>query len=266
MEYQHQPKKKSLAKKIILAIWYTLLLFVFVILMIKQLSPVSKINQFLDSVESDSLYIRQNEAINNHSDLVDLTREEAYLKALLELSNSDSAQLTLNLKDSTICLYLKGVKVHEARIKEPEVDIILRHLPNSHYLWLFSRPIPVREQFATFEKEPIIVKDAPKDTIEAAANNEIIVRENEPAFVHLKMAHDIDLIIEQDSLLDNRTKWARYEFNYNIIKEDYLKTIRAFFSSGKMETHPVIRLKVPTDDLVSLYRALPHDAEIVIRY
>lgn len=262
----YQPKKRSVVKTIFLSIWYTLLLAVFVILMIKQLSPVSKLNHYLNSIESDSLYVKNQKVIDNHPDLVDITREEAYVKALLEISKSDSAQLALNLKDSTICLYLKGVKVHEARIKEPDVDMILRQLPNSHYLWLFSTPIQVNDQYATFEKEPIIIKDAPKDTIEAAANNEIIVRENEPAFVHLKMAHDIDLIMEQDSVKDDRTKWARYEFNYNIIKQDYIRTIKGFFSSGKMTTQAVIRLKIPTNDLVSLYRALPHDAEIVICY
>lgn len=261
-----QPKKKSWFKILLKVLFYSLAGIIFAILMIKQLSPVSKLNHYTETIESDSIYQQNFKDLNNHPDLVGLSRENAYLKALTELSLSDSSQLALNLSDSSISLYIKGVEVHRAKLQEPEMDEILLHIPNSQYLWLFSTPVPVVEQYATFEKEPIIVRDAPKDTIEAAAQDEIIIRENEPAFVHLKLAHDIDLIMEQDSVIDNRTKWARYEFNSKIILDDYKKTIKEFFSSGKMDTHATIRFKVPTNDLVSLYRALPNQAEIVIRY
>jgi hypothetical protein len=267
MNSSDQPKKKKSVFRVLLTIlFYSISGIIFSILMIKQLSPVSKLNHYLESIENDSLYQLNHKEIANHPELISITKENAYLKALTELSLSDSSQLALNLSDSSISLYIKGVEVHRARLQEPEVDAILQHLPNSHYLWLFSSPLAVTEQYATFEKEPIIVRDAPKDTIEAAAQDEIIIRENEPAFVHLKLAHDLDLIMEQDSVIDNRTRWAQYRFNSRIIMDDYRKTIQEFFSSGKMNTNATIRFKIPTNDLVSLYRALPNQAEIVIRY
>ncbi len=87
-----------------------------------------------------------------------------------KLSEKDSIQLIVNLRDSIIGLSIKGVIIHKTQINNYKVDPLLNKLPVLEYVKLFSEPLQVKSQYATIVKEPIVVRNAPKDTAEATLN------------------------------------------------------------------------------------------------
>lgn len=256
-------RKLSIKKKI----FSVFILIIFLLLTISALLPVIKVNEYYKLVESDSLFIKDGHTILNNSDLSDIVREKAFLEALIQQSEDDSIQLAISLPDSSVYLYLNGVRLHTAKFINSDLDIILKQLPNTYYIKLFSSPLNIVHQYSTIEKEPIIIRDAPKDTAEAAISAVVPGQRIEPpAFLLLNLDYGIDLIFEQDSTYSAKNKWARIKFNFDIFYKEIKETGKNIFSPDKADINPTIRIKLPENDIIAIYRALPKNAKIAIRY
>lgn len=192
-------------------------------------------------------------------------KEKAYKEALLKLTESDSIQMAINLSDSTVNLYTKGVLIHQTPVKTFEMDKLFKVMPLIQQVKLFSQPLPVNSQYATIVKEPIVVRHAPKDTLEAAMNAwqpDTLIQN--PAFLILSVEHGINLIFEQDENLTFHDKWKKFNFYNRLRLRDSMKAVSNFISFRKQEYHPATTLKLPVDDLRAIYRALPDNALIVL--
>jgi len=255
--------KGTLIKKI----FYFLIFIVFVFMLCVSISPIQKINEFEKNVRLDSVWSKQYDSIYNQADIVPLIREKAYYEALLKLSEKDSIQLAVNLHDSIVGISFKGVILHTVKLKDVELDLLLKKLPNNIYAKIFSDPIKILSQNATIVKEPIVVRQAPKDTIEAALNafQPDTLMQN-PAFLHLHLDYGINLIFEQDLNLTKHDKWTQFKFLSRQKLSNFTNQVGRFFSFRKVEYCPSIVIKMPVDDLRATYRALPTNAYVVIYY
>ena len=222
----------------------------------KALSPVAKLRDLDRLVRNDTLFARENAAICMHPDMGALVREKAYKEALLELSGSDSIQLVVDLSDSTVNLYIRGVRIHTTKPGSVRRDRFFNAMPLIQQVKVFSRPLEIRSQFATIVKEPVVVRNAPRDTLEAAMDAwmpDTLIQK--PAFLILHAEYGLDLIMEQEVNARFPDRWKKFTFHVRIRRE------RIF---GR-EYHPAITLKMPASDLRAIYRALPCHARVVIR-
>ncbi len=139
-------------------------------------------------------------------------------------------------------------------------------IDNKSYLGLFSKPFTTVDNSGTFVKEPIVVKKAPKDTIEAARQATVPDSvKTGPAYVAMTLDYNIRLSLYQEN---TGSIWA-------LIYRFIFKSGRRFRQAGETiwgpltfkvpEYRPEIRVFIPKDDLVTIYRALPVDTHVVIK-
>ncbi|MBC8321074.1 MAG: hypothetical protein H8E34_10155 [Bacteroidetes bacterium] len=251
-----------MAKRIL----YPSLFVVFVFLMSVALSPLYKLKEFEKLVKNDSLFIAKYDKNWSHSEFSEMVKEKTYKEALLKLAGKDSVQLAINLADSTVCLYINGVKIHKTVIKLFEQAKLLKKIPTMQYVKIFSQPLNISSQFATIVKEPVVIRQAPKDTIEAALNAwEPDTLLQNPAFLLLRLEHGIDLVFEQESNPVFYDKWIKFRFFNELWANKTLNALFCFFTFKKQEYYPVITIKIPANELRAIYRALPQNAFVVLK-
>ncbi|MEZ5195787.1 MAG: hypothetical protein R2764_05145 [Bacteroidales bacterium] len=249
-------------------IYLFLVLVIFAWLINIAIAPLNKSEQIQKLINADSVFTDNFNSTFYNPEMEVLVKEKAYKEALLRLSENDSIQLVVNLSDSTVNLSLRGILIHQTKIATFTKDKFFDKFSLIQEIKLFSQPLLLQSQYATIVKEPIVVRHAPKDTLEAALNAwEPDTLIQNPAFVSLVFEHNIQLILEEDddenrAFYDEREKFGFY----NHLRLEKLKhSASRFFSFKKQEYFPVIKIKMPVDDLRAIYRALPAYTYIVIK-
>lgn len=254
----YRVQKNRIIGIIILIVLLTVLIYI-------GIAPLHKYKEFNKLAITDSLYIQSFDSIYNSPELALLVKEKVYKKATLKLSEKDSIHLIVNLRDSILGLSIKGVVIHKTHIDSYKVDPLLKNLPVLEYVKLFSEPLPVKSQYATIVKEPIVVRNAPKDTTEAALNAyEPDTLIQNPAFLQLKTDYGIQILFEQEINPTFKHKWIGFIFKSRITTTAICTNFINFFCFKKADYNPVITIKMPADDLRAIYRALPNNACVVI--
>jgi hypothetical protein len=231
-------------------------------------APKKKINQinreFPDSLQA--IQYNREYSYSEDPDLFELYKEKVFLLSRLNMAGSDSIGLVVNLRDSILNLEIHGLNIHTARIGKIKISRIFGALDRPAYLAFLSLPYTAIQDRATIKKEPIVVKRAPKDTIEAAKS--AIVPDSlrfGPAYVTLILNHDIRLGIYQE-----RTGL----FMEPLRKFIFISCIRLGQSGINLwqmirfripDYKPEIRIYISKEDLITIYRALPYNSKVVIR-
>jgi len=221
--------------------------------------------EYENLVNSDSLFSENYMDLYDQPEMKLLVKEKAYKEALLKLSESDSIQLVLNLSDSTVNLTIKGVTIHQTKVGFIKRDQILQEMPLVQQVMMFSQPLAVSSQGASIVKEPVVERDAPKDTLEAALNAwqpDTLIQK--PAFTIFSLEYGINLILEQEPNHTLRDKWTRFNFYNRLRIRSSVRAVYRFITFKKQEYHPAITIRMPADDLRAIYRALPDHTLIVI--
>lgn len=243
-----------------------LALLIFIWLVCLAIAPLNKAKQIQALVNADSEYTNNIDSVYFDYEIAELAKEKTYKEALLILSKNDSIQLVLNLSDSTINLSIKGVVIHQTKINDFSKDKFFDKLSLHQEIKLFSQPLLLQNHYATIVKEPIVVRHAPKDTLEAASTAwEPDTLIQKPAFASLVFEHNIQLILEQD---DNKTfndKLIKLDFYKHLTVENIKLSATQFFSLKNQEYCPEIKIKLPADELRAVYRALPSNTFMVVK-
>lgn len=244
-----------------------LFLLVLVYLFGMGLSPIHKKNLLNCMTKSDSVFMSTYDSLYNIPELVPLSRQVTYKKALLHMSADDSINLVANLYDSVLHLTINGVIIHTTRIGSFNIDPLLLHLSNKTYHKIFSQPLRIIEESATIVKEPIVIRQAPKDPEDAVINAYLpdTLIQN-PAFLRMKLDNNFYLVFKQEVNASGDDKMAAFIFGAKYLMPRLKESIKAFFSFKKQAYYPTISIKVPVDDLREIYRALPTNARVVIYY
>ena len=195
--------------------------------------------------------------------IFELRKENAFTEAKLALSKTDSVSLVIDLVDSLVTLELKGVSIHKAKILNFTATSVLTSLQPDALLNLMSTPMKVDKQHSTLVKVPGIVKKAPKDTIEAAQQEEVkdTLEEQRPSFYYFKLNNSIEVTFVHE----HKEKNSYFPLFY----DQKLKIFRATTDSLKHfklpEYTPEIRIELHKTDAKTIFRALPNKALVVIR-
>ena len=246
-------------------LFYFLAVLLFLFLIQVAIGPLQKMEEYNHLADSDSLFMAGYDSAYDDPEMRSLVKDKAYKTALLQLSESDSIQLAINLSDSTANLFINGVLIHRTSISTFKTDRLLKGMPLKQQVRLLSRPLPVHAQYATIVKEPIVVRHAPKDTLEAALNAwqpDTLIQN--PAYCILSLEYGIRLILEQEDNPRFRDSWVRFVFYSRLKGVDSARALVHFLSFRKQEYHPCISIKMPVSDLRAIYRALPGQAYVVL--
>ncbi|MBN1117169.1 MAG: hypothetical protein JXA77_08195 [Bacteroidales bacterium] len=230
------------------------------------IAPYNKIKELQKLVNTDSVFIERFDSVYYYPEMSRLVGEKAYKEALLKLAENDSIQLVINLTDSTVDLSMKGVMIHQTKLKEFSKDKFFEKITLIQENKLFSQPLFVNSSYATIVKEPVVVRHAPKDTLEAALDAwqpDTLIQN--PAFVALSVEYNIRIIFEQDVNKSYYDKWKKFEFYNHLSFSKAIASLENFFCFKRQEYQPTITIKMPVDDLRAIYRALPYNPFIVIK-
>ncbi len=268
MSSNRQPlyKKRTMRSILIKTVILILLGITAVLVVYLGTAPLNTLRYYNESVISDSLFVERYDTLYDYQPVAPLVKEKIFKESLLKLSETDSIQLVVNLPDSAVSLYIKGVKIHQSKISFYQKDRLFGKLSVMEQVYMFSHPIQVVSQYSTIIKEPVFMREAPKDTIEAALNAwlpDTVIQD--PAFLIMSAENKIDLIFEQENNLTRMEKTAGTRFNNRIKSRSFAHYLKTFITLKKADYRPRIYIKIPAEELRSIYRALPVNTYFVIK-
>lgn len=214
------------------------------------------LNQLADSIDYKNPLLAI-DAKNNPKG-AELVKEKAFIESQLKLSAHDSIGLVIHVPDSLIELQIKGVTIFRSKISKMEISNALYALSLPAYYKLFAVPLTIREQISSVVKEPIIVKKAPKDTIEAA-QAEIIP----DSIIH--QSADLKFLVDGDILLQiTHPEKENNKFLLKMVNQT-IYFLRFALKFEKPNYQPTIKLTIPNEDIIVIYRALPWNAHFAVK-
>jgi hypothetical protein len=200
---------------------------------------------------------------NDIPEVFQIRKQNAYVLSKLALAKGDSVSLVVNLPDSMVTLDLKGVSIHHAKIVKSDVSAVFNALSPDAMLNLMGKPLKVQSHYSTIVKEQRIVRKAPKDTIEAA--NTTIVQDTtdlRPSFYYLGLDHGIVITVTHEHNAD-------YSYMPLVIGQKQKIFSETLDSMKRMKLPgfvPSIRIELHKSDAKTIFKALPDEAMVVIRF
>jgi hypothetical protein len=253
--------KRNYLKRIFFVFLILYTSFLIAILIFVALAPNCKIKE-LQKLNYQDEQVENYELTNYDDNVFQLRKQEAFLKSRLAMSESDSINLSLNLSDSTLSLEIKGVVIYSIKIEKIRLSPIYSRIDNKALINYFSTPFSIDYQYATIVKEPVIVKKAPKDTIEA---NQTVpsIDTLKPKMVAYYFYLDKDILLDiRQSENASLIPFLRYSMNYSFWKTK--SQLNKVFRLNIPCYLPWIQIEINSKDALALYRALPYNALITI--
>lgn len=195
-----------------------------------------------------------------------LYKDKTWLEGRFQLTKEDSISLAVNLKDSVLQLELKGVVLKSSKMIDFQIDELFRHLNIGAYHHYFGERATGDSVLATIEKEPLIVKKAPRDSIEYA-NQQHVVDTTKQEVVHWMVSLNNDILLkiegvdtaENEAWLQSKQFWWKQDLVQ--LKSDLRKTV--LFKQP--DYRPEMTLILNEADAKAIFRALPDKPQVCIR-
>ncbi|MFZ5430888.1 MAG: hypothetical protein ACOZDD_11700 [Bacteroidota bacterium] len=196
----------------------------------------------------------------------ELIHLKSFLDARLAMSASDSIGLTINLKDSLIQLEMKGVVLRQVKFDRAEMSRFFKGLKPRPYAEHFSRPFSITEIEGTIEKNPVIVRKVPKDTLEAA-QTKVEVDTSKVEFVEWHLLLDSALIVSvvQSDESETGPDWSTFRYRTRRHMENFRSSNYAVIRMKRPVIYPEITVFIPASEARSFFRALPPNGQVVLR-
>jgi hypothetical protein len=256
--------KKPVRKYLIVLIIFISAFFIYYSIM-TILSPVKK----LESLTNEYSY-KQNEKnkiderIFSDSTYLKLLREKAFLQSRIAIAGTDSIYLTINLPDSLINLEISGISVHKTRILKQNISKILKAGNEYIISTMFSRPFTIANNYSSIEKEPLMIKMAPKDTSEYQPDIIPDTADYEPVNYIMEVDNGTRIYIYQEEKLNHGDGFHQMIFDFRMRYGNLIQSLGSVFTFKIPEYHPYIKIRIPRADAKIIYRALPEHAQIAV--
>ncbi len=234
----------------------------------KSVSAVNHSVRQFDEAYFTSLPQKEGDTINQCEipGYIDKIRKKAFLGAQIKMASSDSVGLMINMRDSTIALMIKGVSVKSMKIRASIISPFFFRANQEAVYSALSSPLKVTDMAATFHKDPVKVKIAPKDTVEAYATPEEQpdTSDFEAVYFTLNTDKNFRLFFEQseDTIGSDRRK--KFFFNLNDRLTSAKKEADDIIHLRTPEYTPFIKIWVPKSDAKVIYYAIPREGLIVL--
>jgi len=194
--------------------------------------------------------------------------DELFWKNRVELAKGDSMYLSINLPDSLLILELNGVPLRQCKIEEYKITPLYSQLKfQPQFLEWLNDPFILGDESATISKVPIKEVIAPKDTIEAMKqlSKEIEIEKEDVQFI---LGFDRDLILEIKQT-EPPTLMGRFEMVLFRVLKNITAFFKDFYSLMTLKSSSQdfwIKIKISQNDAKAIYRALPKEARVILRF
>jgi hypothetical protein len=206
-------------------------------------------NKIDERIFSDSAYLK-------------LLKEKAWYQSRVAMAETDSIYLTINLPDSIVNLEISGVAVHRAEIKKMYISKIIRGANDYIISSMFSRPFTIISDFSSIEKEPLMIKMAPKDTSEYQPDIMPDTADFEPVNFIMELDYGTRILVYQYEKLNPGDRMHLFWFDLRYRFKNMLGSLKSILTFKIPEYHPYIKLRLPRDDAKIIFRALPDNGQI----
>jgi hypothetical protein len=254
--------KMSTGRKALFTGIIFILLFVIYYTIMSLLAPGKKMDE-LKELYTPKVDEKQvvDERIYTDSAYLRLFHDRAFLQSRIEMAESDSIYLTLNISDSTANLEISGVAVNTAKMSEIKVSKMLMEGNDNIIMSMLSRPFIISESVATIMKDPVMLQMAPKDTSEYKPDIMPDTSLTEPVSIILHMTNGTRIYICQEEN-DNVENRALAAFDRKEKLSNALYNLGSIVRFKVPEYHPYIKIKMPRADAKMIYRAMPKYGQI----
>lgn len=230
------------------------------------LLPAWQIRAISEKVSKDEALNKKYGMAFISPELNDQVRQKAYSESFIKASDNDSIFIFIDLVDSVVGLGINGVKIKVSEIGSFRADRMLGALNNLEYISLFSSPLRQEDSHATFEREPVVVKEAPSDTTEALKNlSQPELPKLQPAFVSMGLSNNVLLVMNQVKTGDGKEGLSRLKFNTSLSLKSTAAKLTGLLTLSKDAYIFRINITIPAEDIYEIYRAFPPGGNIILR-
>lgn len=259
-------KKISLAKRLVIYslafIVFAFMLYYTVMSLISTSRKISEINDGYSFKQIEKTSI--DEKFFTDSTFVEIQKEKAFIQSKVNMAETDSIGLTLNLRDSLASLEINGVVVHKTRISFMRICKAFNKANSYAVASMLSSPLTIVKDTATIKKLPISVKMAPKDTSEFKPDAIPDTSSYEPINYILEMSNGIRIFVyqqERDKFEDVKNQIL---FDITDRYKNALSALRKMADFEVPEYRLYIKIRVPKDDAKIIYRAIPRKGQVTV--
>jgi hypothetical protein len=199
--------------------------------------------------------------------IIQLEKENNFEKNRLDLANQDSIYMIVDIPARKIAIEIKGVQVRTASILRVEMDQKLALFSHERLSPWLTEPFNLKKHISTIPKIPIVVKDAPKDTIEAQKlSTKPLPPDSSVVYTSLYFNKNLILEINQDALPQER--------ELPKVQEYFAKTLEIspkvpawtnLLNPGATDQPLTIKIIVSAPDARAIYRAIPSRTNMVMK-
>ena len=255
---------------IILVLALPIFLIVYgIVLPVKNYKPIPVSG--LSAIESTDTIQPGNVSLNDAQlaevrEIIQKENEVAFQRNRLALAEKDSIYVVLNVPDSLLILEIKGVTVKKTRLLDIEISNRFALISHENLLPWISEPFTLESDLSTIPKSPIVVKQAPKDTIEAAKmSNKPAPPDSTNVFYTLYFNRNLVLEIEQaDPLEVGATE--KVETYRTIKRKESTRSVYQMLRKPQQTDQPMmIKLVVSEVEARAIYRAVPTKTHLLLK-
>ncbi|MCU0370778.1 MAG: hypothetical protein MUC31_05140 [Bacteroidales bacterium] len=199
-------------------------------------------------------------------EIIHKENELAFQKNRLALAEKDSIYMVLNVPDSLLILEIKGVTVKKTKLLNLEISNRFALISHENLLPWISEPFTLESDLSTIPKSPIVVKQAPKDTIEAAKmSTKPAPLDSTNVFFTLYFNRNLVLEVEQaDPIEAGATEKVK---NYRKLKrQESNQSVFQMLRNPQQTDQPMmIKLVVSETEARAIYRAVPTKTHLILQ-
>jgi len=205
-----------------------------------------------------------NDTILTDSAFLSLFRQRSFLQARTDMAETDSIYLSMNFADSSVTLEISGVTVSRTKLTKLSLCRILQDRNEYVISSMFSKPLTVARNYSSIQKEPLMIKMAPKDTSEYKPDIIPDTADYEPVNYIMEMDNGIVIYVYQDEKLNPGDGSHLFFFDLRYRLTSTWETMKSVFTLKVPEYHPYIKIRLPRSDSKRIYRALPEHGQIAV--
>jgi len=199
-------------------------------------------------------------------EIIQKENEVAFQRNRMALAEKDSIYVVLNVPDSLLILEIKGVTVKKTKLLDIEISNRFALISHENLLPWISEPFTLESDLSTIPKSPIVVKQAPKDTIEAAKmSTKPAPPDSTNVFYTLYFNRNLVLEIEQaDPLEVGATE--KVETYRKIKRQESNRSVFQMLKNPQQTDQPMmIKLVVSEVEARAIYRAVPTKTHLLLK-
>jgi hypothetical protein len=253
-------------RKIWLIIAGSVLALFVVYYLVMSVSAVNRTVNDFDNAYFASLEQKEGDTINLCAipGYIDMIRDKAFLSSQVKMAESDSIGLLINVRDSVIQLLIKGLPVRTVAIDDYDVSPFFHRANQEAIYSMLSTPLNITGMQATFQKDPVSVKIAPKDTSEVVVSEKPDTTDFEAVFFTLNTDRNIRFFFEQQEDTVSTDRRARFVFDLKDRTRMASATVKSVVRLKTPPYVPYIKIWVPKAEAKIIYRAIPREGMIVL--